>query len=202
MKIICVGNNHKNYNKELYSNSNRLPLFFLKPESALLRNEMFFLPDFSNEIQCEIDLVIRISRLGRHIDAKFAHRYFDTIGLGINFTAKDVLNECVKEGLPWEIAKSFDGSVILSKFVNISNFQNLNDISFFLKKNNRIIQNLNTSDMIFNYYEIIELISKYMTLKIGDLIFIGINGGVDLAKAHDEYKGFLNGKEMLGVKVR
>lgn len=202
MKIICIGQNYKEHIKELNSDYPKEPVFFLKPESAVLRNNVFFLPDFSNDIQHEIEILIRINRLGKHIQAKFAHRYYDAIGLGLDLTARDLQRECKQKGLPWEIAKGFDGSAVISDFLPISEFANLNDISFSLLKNDKIVQQGNTSDMIFGFDKIIEYLSKYMTLKIGDIIFTGTPSGVSKLNHNDNLHGFLQNREMLNVSIK
>jgi len=202
MKIICIGNNYKEHVEELNLEIPQKPLFFLKPESAVLRNDVFFLPDFSNDVHYEVELVIRICRLGRHIQAKFADRYFDSIGLGLDLTARDIQLDCMKKGLPWEEAKSFDGSAVMSSFTKLSEFNDVNDLSFSLTKNDQIVQKSNSSDMIFNFCKIIEYVSSFMTLKIGDVIFTGTPSGVGSMMSGDSYVGYLENKEMLRVKIK
>jgi 2-keto-4-pentenoate hydratase/2-oxohepta-3-ene-1,7-dioic acid hydratase in catechol pathway len=202
MKIICIGHNYKNHIKELNLEFPDEPVFFLKPESAVLRNHVFFLPDFSDNVQHEIEIVIRITRLGRRIQAKFAHRYFEEIGIGLDLTARDIQVICKEKGLPWEISKAFDGSAVISDFIPISEFKDINKLQFHLTKNDEIVQAGSADDMIFNYDQIIEHVSKYMTLKMGDLIFTGTPAGVSKMKNGDEYVAYLEGKEMLRITVK
>ncbi|MDD4148540.1 MAG: fumarylacetoacetate hydrolase family protein [Bacteroidales bacterium] len=202
MKIICIGSNYKNHIKELNWRISDEPLLFLKPESAVLRNNVFFLPDFSNDVQYEIELVIRICRLGKHIQPQFTHRYFDAIGLGVDITARDIQAKCKKEGLPWEISKAFDGSAVLSDFIPLSELDDLKQIKFELRKNDEIVQEGDSSDMIFDFAEIISYVSQFMTLKIGDLIFTGTPAGVGKMTSGDVYRAYLEGREMINFKVK
>ncbi|MDD2636341.1 MAG: fumarylacetoacetate hydrolase family protein [Bacteroidales bacterium] len=202
MKIICIGRNYKNHIEELNSKTPDQPVFFLKPESAVLRNNVFFIPDFSNDVQYEIELVIRICRLGKHIQPQFAHRYFDAIGIGMDITARDLQLKCKKEGLPWEISKTFDGSAVLSDFKPVSEFDNINQIKFELTKNDKTVQKGNSLDMIYNFAEIISYVSQFMTLKIGDLIFTGTPEGVGKMNSGDVYRAYLQGREMINFKVK
>ena len=179
MKIICIGRNYFKHIQELENDVPLKPLFFLKPETAIQpKGHPFFIPDFSNEIHYEVELVIKIKKTGKHIEKKFAHKYFEEIGLGIDFTARDIQENCKEKGLPWEIAKGFDGSAQISnKFFKKDKFLNKN-ISFCLKKNNEIVQIGNSKEMIFSFEEIISYVSKFFTLKIGDLIYTGTPSGV------------------------
>lgn len=203
MKIICIGRNYLDHTIELNNKVPKEPLFFLKPQTAIQpKNHPFFIPDFSNHIEHEVEIVIRINKLGKHIEEKFAHRYFNEIGLGIDFTARDIQNECKKNGLPWEKAKSFDGSAkISSKFINKSKIDIFN-LNFSLKKNNLIVQKGNSCDMIFNYYNIISYVSKFCTLKIGDLIFTGTPAGVGKVNAGDILEGYIFDEKVLKVSVK
>lgn len=203
MKIICIGLNYKKHVEELNSIMPESPVFFLKPESSLLRSgKDFYLPSFSNNIQYEIEVLLRINRLGKHIQAKFAHRYFDAIGLGIDFTARDLQQSCKEKGLPWEISKAFDSSAVVSDFIGIEEFSNFEDINFSLYQNDNLVQIGNTSDMIFNFSQIIEHVSKFMTLKIGDIIYTGTPSGVGKVNIGDCLVGKLNGKEMINLKIK
>lgn len=204
MKIICIGRNYVAHAKELNNPLPSEPVIFCKPDSALLqKGKPFFLPDFSNEIHHEIEVVVRINRIGKFIDRKFAHKYYDSIALGIDFTARDIQKKCKQEGLPWERAKAFDGSAPIGDFIPISNLSNpINNLSFNLFKNGEIIQEGNTKDMIFKIDELIEHISKIFTLKIGDLIFTGTPAGVGPVKVGDNLEGKLQGKTVLKVPVR
>ena len=203
MKIICIGRNYANHAKELDNDTPTEPLFFLKPETAIQpKGHPFFIPDFSDEIHYEVELVIKITKNGKHIKEQFAHKYYSQIGLGIDFTARDIQEECKLKGLPWERAKGFDGSAQISKtFINKSEL-NLNDISFRLEKNGAIVQNGNSSDMLFDFNKIIAYLSKFYTLKTGDLIYTGTPAGVGKVIAGDTLKGFITEKEMLKVVVK
>jgi acylpyruvate hydrolase len=203
MKIICIGRNYANHAKELGNDIPTEPLFFLKPETAIQpKGHPFFIPDFSDEIHYEVELVIKINKNGKHIEERFAHTYYSQIGLGIDFTARDIQEECKAKGLPWERAKGFDGSAQISPtFINKSELD-LNDISFQLEKNGVIVQNGNSSDMVFNFDKIIAYLSTFYTLKTGDLIYTGTPAGVGKVIEGDTLKGFITDKEMLKVVVK
>jgi 2-keto-4-pentenoate hydratase/2-oxohepta-3-ene-1,7-dioic acid hydratase in catechol pathway len=181
MKIICIGRNYANHAKELGNTIPTEPLFFLKPETAIQpKGHPFFIPDFSNEIHYEVELVIKIDKIGKNIEELFAHKYYSQIGLGIDFTARDIQEECKAKGLPWEKAKGFDGAAQISRsFINKSELD-LNDISFLLEKNGEQVQIGNSKDMLFSFDKIISYISKFYTLKIGDLFFTGTPAGVGM----------------------
>jgi acylpyruvate hydrolase len=204
MKIICIGRNYVQHAKELGNDVPSEPVFFLKPDTALLqKNSPFFIPDFSNEIHHEVEIVVKINRLGKNISEKFAHKYYDEIGLGIDFTARDIQHELKAKGLPWEKAKAFDGSAVLGKkFIPISDIDNVQNIGFSLQKNNEMVQNGNTNDMLFNFDQIISHVSKFFTLKIGDLIYTGTPSGVGTVAINDELKGFIGEAEIFKCKVK
>ncbi len=203
MKIICIGRNYIDHAKELKNPVPEKPVFFMKPDSALvIRNRPFFYPDFSNDVHHEIEVVIRINRLGRSIDEKFAHRYFDKIALGVDFTARDLQAECKEKGLPWEIAKGFDYSAPVSEFSGINKFTDINAIDFHLDINGDTVQKGNTGDMIFSFPRIISYVSGFMTLKTGDLIYTGTPAGVGPVKTGDHLEGYLEGKKMLDFFVK
>ncbi len=203
MKIICIGRNYAKHAAELGNEPPTEPLFFLKPDSAILRkNKPFFLPDFSDDIHHELELVIRINRLGKNIQEKFAHRYYDQIALGIDFTARDLQQECKEKSWPWEKAKAFDGSAPLGDFVKLSSLGSLEDLNYELKINGEMRQNGTPKDMIFHPDQIIAHVSRFMTLKIGDLIFTGTPEGVGPVKANDNLEAFLNGEKQFGFKVK
>jgi len=202
VKIICIGQNYKKHIEELNSEFPSEPVFFMKPESSILRNKDFFIPDFSNNIHHEIEVVLHINRLGRHIQSKFAHRYYNAIGLGLDLTARDLQENCKSKGLPWEICKSFDGSAVMSEFVKIEDIADPNSIDFNLVKNGEVVQAGNTSDMLFNFGQIIEYISKFVTLKIGDYIFTGTPAGVGKLNIGDKLIGSMNGKELINMKIK
>jgi 2-keto-4-pentenoate hydratase/2-oxohepta-3-ene-1,7-dioic acid hydratase in catechol pathway len=203
MKIICIGRNYISHAKELDNDIPTEPLFFLKPETAIQpKGHPFFIPHFSNNIHYEVELVLKINKAGKHIEKKFANKYYSEIGLGIDFTARDVQQECKEKGLPWEKAKGFDGSAqISSSFINKNDLESEN-ISFYLEKNGNQVQQGNSSEMIFNFDMIISYISKFYSLKIGDLIYTGTPKGVGKVEKNDVLKGFIEQKEMFKVKVK
>jgi len=203
MKIICIGRNYLQHINELNNKKPENPLFFLKPETAIQpKGHPFFIPDYSNDIHYEIELVLKINKVGKHIEEQFAHKYFSEIGIGIDFTARDIQEKCKKEGLPWEPAKGFDGSAQIStKFIDKKNLK-LNNINFKLKKNNVTVQDGNSKDMIFSFKKIISFISKYYTLKIGDLIYTGTPSGVGKVNKNDKLTGYLNNEEILSVDIK
>lgn len=204
MKIICIGRNYVAHAQELNNEIPEEPVFFMKPDSALLRNnEPFYIPDWTKEVHHEIELVLRVCRLGKNIEKKFAHRYFDEIGLGVDFTARDVQNELKKKGLPWEKAKAFDRAAVISNtFFPVTGFTNLRDIKFKLDINGNTIQGGNSGLMIFGFDDIISHISKYITLKIGDLIYTGTPAGVGPVKIGDRLEGYLEDKKLLDFSVK
>jgi acylpyruvate hydrolase len=203
MKIICIGRNYIDHARELGNKVPEEPVFFMKPDSALIKNNKpFFYPDFSNEIHHEIEIVVKISRLGKHIEKKFAHRYYEEVGLGIDFTARDLQKKQAMDGKPWEISKAFDGSAPLGKFIRLDTLPDPSAIRFRLEKNGREVQKGNTKDMIFSIDEIIAYVSKFLTLKIGDLIFTGTPAGVSPVKIGDQLTAYLEDKCLLDFYVR
>ena len=203
MKIICIGRNYINHVKELGNTIPSEPLFFLKPNTAIQpKGHPFFIPFFSNDIHYEVELVIKISKTGKHIEERFAHKYYSQIGLGIDFTARDIQQECKLKGLPWEKAKAFDGSAQISRIFIDKSALDLCNISFSLVKNSEQVQIGNSMDMCFNFDAIIAYISQFFTLKIGDLIYTGTPEGVGPVKAGDILKGFIGKQEMLKVLVK
>jgi acylpyruvate hydrolase len=204
MKIICIGRNYADHIAELHNEVPTAPVIFLKPETALLqRNQPFFIPDFSQDIHHELELVLRVSKNGKHIEEKFAHTYFDSIGLGIDFTARDLQSELKQKGLPWELAKAFDGSAPLAPtFKPVADFADLANISFHLEVNGEVKQRGNSGLMLHPFAKIISFVSQYITLKMGDMIFTGTPSGVGPVKAGDQLHGFLEGEKILDVAVR
>ncbi|HNV51122.1 MAG TPA: fumarylacetoacetate hydrolase family protein [Bacteroidales bacterium] len=203
MKIICIGRNYVEHARELNNQIPEEPVFFLKPDTAIIiRNRPFFYPDFSSKIDYEVELVLKIKKNGRHILPVFAHTYYDEIGIGIDFTARDMQESLKTKGLPWEKAKAFDGSAPISSFVNISKFNDLNDIPFSLKKNGETVQLGNSGLMIFDFNTILVHISKYITIKMGDLIFTGTPAGVGPVAIGDRLEGFLGEEKMLKVDIK
>jgi len=203
MKIICIGRNYAEHAKELNNPLPSKPVFFMKPDSALLiNNNPFFLPDFSNEIHYEAEIVLKISRLGKNIQEKFAHRYYNTIGVGIDFTARDLQEVCKKAGHPWEIAKAFDQSAVINRFISIDSIPDRNAINFQLELNGITVQKGNTNDLIFSFDEIISYVSTFVTLKTGDLIFTGTPSGVGPVRTGDHLVASLEGQLMLDFHIR
>jgi acylpyruvate hydrolase len=203
MKIICIGMNYTEHIKELKNEIPLEPVFFMKPDtSLLLDNKPFFLPDFSNDIHYEVEIVAKICRLGKNIEAKFAHRYYSEFTTGIDFTARDIQSKCRKEGKPWEIAKSFDSSAAIGKFVKTSQIPDIQSINFRLEKNGIKVQEGNTSSMLFSLDQIISYISRFVTLKIGDLIYTGTPPGVGPVKVGDKLEAFLENEKLLSFDVK
>ena len=203
MKIICIGRNYKNHVNELNNIVPTEPVIFLKPDtSIILKKQPFFIPDFSNDIHHEVEVIVKINRVGKYISKEFAHKYYDKIGLGIDFTARDIQQNQKKFGLPWEKAKAFDGSALIGKWVNKTSFDDINDINFSLMKNNELVQQGNTSQMLWDIDSIIAYVSSFFTLKIGDIIFTGTPAGVGAVKENDKLKGFINGDDFFDLKIR
>ncbi len=203
MKIICIGRNYGAHAKEMNAEVPTKPVFFMKPDTALLKdNEPFYFPNFSNEIHYECEVVVKIAKVGKNIDVKFAHKYYDQISLGIDFTARDLQQECKEKGLPWEIAKSFENSAPISSLFIDKKELDLNGISFYLEKNGESVQHGNTADFIFKIDEIIAYISKFMTLKTGDLIFTGTPAGVGPVQIGDKLIGYLENQKMFDFEIK
>ena len=201
MKIICVGRNYLNHIKELKNNIPKDIIFFLKPETAIpIKGQPFFLPDFSNHIEHEIEIVIKINRTGKFIQEQFSYKYYNQVSVGIDFTARDLQNQLKKKGLPWEIAKSFDGSAAIGEFLDKQEL-NMQFIHFSLKKNGKTMQTGSSKNMIHNVDKIISYISKFITLKKGDLIFTGTPSGVSKIKKDDLLEGFIGTKKLLEIKI-
>ena len=203
MKIICIGRNYHDHISELKNKITKEPLFFLKPDTAIQpKGHPFFIPDFSNNIHFEVELVIKVSKNGKNINEQFSHKYYEEIGLGIDFTARDIQNQCKELGHPWEKAKGFDGSAQIShKFVN-KNDLDLNNICFKLEKNQKIVQNGNSKDMIYSFDYIISYVSKFYTLRAGDLIYTGTPAGVDTVEIGDKLIGYLEEEKILSVNIK
>jgi acylpyruvate hydrolase len=202
MKIFCIGRNYSEHAKELGNAVPENPVVFSKPDTALLKNgEAFYLPEFSQDVHHEIELVIRINKVGKNIQEKFAQNYFNEIGLGVDFTARDLQAQLKAKGLPWELAKGFDGSAPLGDFFSIEGLD-LNNINFGLKKNDVWVQQGNTRDMIFSFAQIVSFISRYFTLKVGDLIYTGTPAGVGPVAIGDKLVGFVEQQQMLAFEVK
>ncbi|HPE43069.1 MAG TPA: fumarylacetoacetate hydrolase family protein [Bacteroidales bacterium] len=203
MKIICIGRNYIAHANELNNPVPEKPVFFMKPDTALLPpHNPFFYPEFSNEIHYEAELVIRINKNGKHIAEKFAHKYYDEITAGIDFTARDLQADCKTKGLPWEIAKAFDFSAPIGKFIPLHAFKDKNDIPFGLKINDEWRQQGNSQNMIFSFDRIIAYVSQFVTLRSGDLIFTGTPEGVGPAKINDHFELFLANEKVLNFNVK
>ena len=203
MKIICIGRNYSEHAKELNNPLPEKPVFFMKPDSSILKNNKpFFLPDFSQDVHYEVELVLKISRLGKNIDEKFADRYFNEIGIGIDFTARDLQKECKSKGLPWEIAKAFENSAPLGKFLPKENFSDLGDIKFHLNINDKTVQMGTSRDMIFSFNKLISYLSQFFTLKTGDLIFTGTPAGVGPVHKNDHLLAYIEDKLLLDFRVK
>lgn len=203
MKIICVGWNYPDHNLEMKHETVSEPVIFMKPDSALLReNKPFFIPDFSKQVEYEVELVVRINRLGKNISEKFASRYYEEVALGVDFTARDLQQRQRALGAPWEIAKAFDNSAVISDFIPLSTLANAQGISFSLSKNGVEVQRGNTRDMLFSVNQIIAYVSQFFTLKIGDLIYTGTPAGVGPVVMGDYLEGFIEDNKMLNFFVK
>jgi len=202
MKIICIGRNYAKHIEELANERPEHPVVFLKPDSAILPKKMpFFIPPFSKDIHYEVEVLVKINKVGKHISQKFAHKYYDEVGLGIDFTARDVQAKCKEKGLPWEKAKAFDGSAVVGAFFNKETFD-IDNTSFKLYKNETVVQDGNTKAMLWKVDELISYVSQYFTLKKGDIIFTGTPAGVGKVVENDVLKGVLEGKEAFEIKVK
>lgn len=203
MKIIAIGRNYAEHAKELNNPVPTVPVIFMKPDTAVLKdNKPFYHPEFSSDIHHEIELVLKVSKEGKHIAEKFAGNYFDEIGLGIDFTARDIQQKHKEKGLPWELAKAFDHSAPISKFIPKSTFKDLTKLSIRLDLNGNTVQSGNTSDLLFSYEYIIAFVSNYITLKKGDLIFTGTPQGVGKVNVGDHLAGYLEDEQLLDFYVR
>jgi acylpyruvate hydrolase len=203
MKIIAVGRNYSEHAKELNNPLPDFPVIFMKPDTAVLKdNKPFYHPDFSENIHHEIELVLKISKEGKHISEKFAGNYFEEIGLGIDFTARDVQQKHKEAGLPWELAKAFDNSAPISTFLPKITFPDLYNINFHLAVNEKTVQQGNTKDMIFSFERLIVFISKYITLKKGDLIFTGTPAGVGKVNIGDKLVGYIENEKLLDFEIK
>jgi 2-keto-4-pentenoate hydratase/2-oxohepta-3-ene-1,7-dioic acid hydratase in catechol pathway len=203
MKIICIGRNYAEHAKELKNEIPAEPVFFMKPDTALLKDgEPFYYPDITKDLHHEIEIVIKINKVGKHIEEQFAHKYYDEIGIGIDFTARDLQTECKTKGLPWEKAKAFDNSAPIGKFISKNQLGNLSAIDFELKINGQSRQVGNTKDLLFSFDKIISYVSKFVTLKVGDLIYTGTPSGVGAVNIGDKLQGFIKGDLFLEFEVK
>ncbi|MCO4818434.1 MAG: fumarylacetoacetate hydrolase family protein [Bacteroidetes bacterium] len=202
MKIICVGRNYRKHAEELGNKVPDEPVLFMKPDSAILRQrDAFYIPDFSSDVHYEAEIVVKLNRLGKRIQSKFAHKYYAEFTVGIDFTARDVQAKLKAKGLPWEKAKGFDSSAVCGKWLPVGDYD-MSNLSFELKKNGQVVQSGNTSEMLFSIDEIIDYTSQYFTLKIGDQIFTGTPEGVGPVAHGDILEGFVEGTKVLEVKVK
>ncbi len=203
MKIICIGRNYAEHAKEMKSEVPSEPVFFMKPDTAILKEGApFYYPEFTSDLHHEIEIVLKINRAGKHIGEQFANKYYSEIGLGIDFTARDIQQQCKQKGLPWEKAKAFDNSAPLGLFINKSDFSDLNNIDFRLEINGETRQKGNTKDLLFSFDKVIAYISQYVTLKTGDLIYTGTPEGVGPVKRGDVLRGFIGDKKLLEFEVK
>ncbi|MES2811646.1 MAG: fumarylacetoacetate hydrolase family protein [Bacteroidota bacterium] len=203
MKIICIGRNYADHISELNNERPEEPVIFMKPDSAiLLKQHPFVIPEFSDDVHHEVEILVKINKVGKYIDAKFAHKYYDEIGLGIDFTARDLQSKLKEKGLPWEKAKAFDGSAVISDFLSKNEFDSLENINFELKSNGQVVQKGNTSQMLWKIDEIIAYISQYFTLKKGDVIFTGTPSGVAKVNSSDVLEGFIESKQLFKIQIK
>tara|TARA_B100001109_G_scaffold85968_1_gene70143 strand:- start:342 stop:953 length:612 start_codon:yes stop_codon:yes gene_type:complete len=203
MKIICIGRNYPQHTAELSNNKPESPVIFIKPDTAILQSRLpFYIPPFSNQIHHEVEVLVRINRIGKYIEEKFAHKYYQEIGLGIDFTARDLQKNLKEKGLPWEKAKAFDGSALIGSWYNKNNFSDLNQLDFELVKNSETVQEGNTSQMLWSIDTLINEVSRFFTLKIGDVIFTGTPAGVGPVVVNDVLEGYLEGKKAFTLKIK
>lgn len=203
MKIICIGRNYADHISELNNERPDEPVIFMKPDTAILpKKTPFVIPEFSNDVHHEVEVLVKICKVGKYISAKFAHKYYDEIGLGIDFTARDLQTKLKEKGLPWEKSKAFDHSAIIGDFLPKKNYSSLENINFELRKNSEIVQKGSTSMMLWNIDEVISYVSQFFTLKKGDIIFTGTPKGVASVKENDVLEGFLEGKQMFKIQVK
>lgn len=203
MKIICIGRNYTKHIEELQNERPDEPVVFLKPDSAiLLKQHPFVIPEFTNDVHHEVEILVKINKVGKYIEPKFAHNYYDEIGLGIDFTARDVQAKLKEKGLPWEKAKSFDGSAVIGEFISKNDFSSLENINFELHNNGNTVQTGNTSHMLWKIDELIAYVSQFFTLKKGDIIFTGTPEGVSAVKPNDILEGFIENKKLFRIQVK
>jgi 2-keto-4-pentenoate hydratase/2-oxohepta-3-ene-1,7-dioic acid hydratase in catechol pathway len=203
MKIICIGRNYTQHIEELQNERPDEPLVFMKPDSAvLLKQHPFVIPEFSEDIHHELEIIVKINKVGKYIDEKFAHKYYDEIGVGIDFTARDLQQKLKDKGFPWEKAKAFDGSAVIGDFLSKNNFNSMENLTFEMTKNGTTVQKGNSSHMLWKIDALIAHVSQFFTLKIGDIIFTGTPEGVGLVKPNDILEGFLEGNKLFRIHVK
>jgi 2-keto-4-pentenoate hydratase/2-oxohepta-3-ene-1,7-dioic acid hydratase in catechol pathway len=203
MKIICIGRNYASHISELKNERPEEPVVFLKPDSAiLLKQHPFVIPEFSDDVHHEVEILVKINKVGKYISPKMANQYYDEIGLGIDFTARDVQNKLKEKGLPWEKAKAFDGSAVIGEFLPKTDFTNLENITFELRSNGNLVQSGNTSEMLWQIDELIAYVSQFFTIKKGDIIFTGTPSGVAAVKPNDILEGFIETNKLFRIQVK
>ena len=203
MKIICIGRNYTDHIEELANERPEDPVVFLKPDTSLvLKNQPFFIPPFSNDVHYEVEVLVRINRIGKHIQQKFSHKYYDEIGLGIDFTARDLQAKLKGKGLPWEKAKAFDGAAVVGDWVNKSELPHIDELQFEMTKNGTVVQESSSALMLWKVDELIAYVSQFFTLKIGDIIFTGTPAGVGPVAENDVLEGYLEGHQLFSIKVK
>ncbi|QBA63603.1 fumarylacetoacetate hydrolase family protein [Muriicola soli] len=203
MKLICIGRNYTEHIKELSNERPDDPVVFIKPDSAVLPKEQaFYIPEFTEEVHYEVEVLVKIKKVGKHIDTRFAHKYYDEIGLGIDFTARDLQAKLKEKGLPWEKAKGFDGAAVIGKWLPKKQFEGMGQLNFDLSKNGEIVQQGNTADMLWSIDELISYVSRFFTLKKGDILFTGTPSGVGKVSPNDYLSGRLEGVEMFRLKIK
>ena len=203
MKIICIGRNYVAHAEELGNKTPMEPVIFMKPDSAIFRQrDAFYIPDWTNEVHYEVEIVIKINRLGKNIEERFAPKYFSQFTLGIDFTARDIQDQCKAKGHPWEIAKAFDNSAALSEFISLENVNQEEGIKFQMKKNGEVVQDGNTKDLIFDFNFLICYVSKFFKLQMGDMIFTGTPAGVGPVEIGDHLEGFVDGEKLMDCQIR
>ena len=203
MKIICIGRNYAAHIEELANERPKDPVVFIKPDSAVLpKDQDFYIPEFTKEVHYEVEVLIRINKVGKHIDRRFAHKYYNEVGLGIDFTARDLQSALKQKGLPWEKAKGFDGSAVIGRWLPKSDFKDLNNLNFTLYKNEELVQKGNTGLMLWNIDELVAYVSTFFTLKKGDILFTGTPAGVGQITTNDYLSGKLEGQELFSLKIK
>ncbi|WDF62489.1 fumarylacetoacetate hydrolase family protein [Flavobacterium sp. KACC 22763] len=203
MKIICVGRNYANHIEELKNERPSEPVVFMKPDSAvLLKQHPFVIPEFSEDVHHEVEIIVKINKVGKYIEPKFAHKYYDEISVGIDFTARDLQSKLKEKGLPWEKAKAFDGSAVIGDFLPKTDFVSMENLNFELRSNSEVVQKGNSSMMLWKIDELISHVSQFFTLKIGDIIFTGTPAGVAAVKPNDILEGFLEDKKLFRIQVK
>ena len=203
MKIICIGRNYADHIEELENERPKEPVVFLKPDTTIgQRNTPFYIPDFSSDVHHEIEIIVKINRIGKHIQEQFAHKYYDQISVGIDFTARDLQTQLKAKGLPWEKAKAFDGAAVLGQWLPKKEFKDLQNLNFELTKNDASVQRGHTRLMLYTIDQLIAYVSQFFTLKIGDILFTGTPAGVGAVKENDRLEGFLEGQKLLDLKIK